>query len=80
MKTEVRLRHADYADAISIGEIEFTDNAVTSALALLRRWGIQIPNSTADVYCGLTADICGQFVLDHEANQAYFEIIINDED
>lgn len=77
--TELRIRHGDYADSLSLGEVKFRDDALTEAIALVKRWGIYLPDPGME-YHGSDADVCGQFVVDHDKGVAFFELIINDEE
>ena len=71
---EVRIRTADEAKAVHLGEVGLDAQSLDSVIRLLEMWGVRDGNG--DEY--VTGDIVGQIV--HEDGSAFFEVVLCNEE
>jgi hypothetical protein len=79
----IRIRHEDEANALPLGQMPFDPlmrQAGEMILEAVLRWGIYLGAEYETVGGGITDAnrLSGQFVVDSEAGEAYFEIIVHD--
>lgn len=75
--TQVRIRHEDYADPTPLCDVPI--NEVGDVVALLRAWGLNFHNEHGG-YLVERNNITGHFVFDAAAEEAYFEVLIDDDE
>jgi hypothetical protein len=70
---QVRVRHELEAKAILLGDVPFLE--VDKVIPKLSEWGgFMFPGDVA------LSNLSGQFVVDHDTGEAYFEVMVGDDE
>lgn len=70
--TDVYIRFADQAEGVKLGEVELTRPSLDDVMELMPRWGLYMGGTD------FSDNIVGQFRV--EGGNAYFEIVMGDEE
>lgn len=70
---KVKIRHTDDVDGALFGEVPW-DTDMGAIISLLHRWGLFVDwNYSPEV-------ISGQFILDRNNNDFFFEVLLEDQE